>query len=469
MISNVFISFFNILNDVFMSFFNILNNLIFFKICKIPFIILVLFLLSIYFSIKLKFVAQRHFFKSIKLIFKKNDENKGLISIIQSILTTLSSCVAVGNIVGVSVAILTGGPGAIFWMLCIAFLGMNTAFAENLLATTYKKIDKKEKKVDCAPVVYIKQSLADLNYVKLGKILSVMYAILYIIGYTGTNLIQNKSAVDIILSNFSILSDYKLIISFFFTVIAFIFSIKGIVLVSKVAPKITMSASLIYLLTSFIIIIINIKSLPSVLYMIIREAFNFKSIFGGIFGVMAAGLRRASYSNDTGIGTVTTPHAASKNDNAVEEAFLGSLNPFFDTIIICFISALVILITGVYDINGINPSAIDLVQNAFSTLNYYCKYIILYFIVSIVLSFSILSFFNVNNILRIFINKKYLFIFYLLEILIISFNNFLDFNKTFLISDVTFFLIGVPNIICLLLNRNNISNILTKYQKENKK
>ena len=140
-----------------------LEDILFFEIEGFPLIILCLMIAGFYFSIKLNFPAQRSFKRSFKSITGKNGTEKGLLNNLQSLFTSLSSIVGMGNITGVVAAITIGGSGSLFWMILMAFLGMNTSFAETLLACKYKKVSKENETVDCAPVVYIKESLNEFQ------------------------------------------------------------------------------------------------------------------------------------------------------------------------------------------------------------------------------------------------------------------------------------------------------------------
>lgn len=437
----------------------LLDKILFFEIYGFPLVILCLMLTGIYLSFKLGFPAQKYFKKSFQNIFKSDSsESKGLLSNTQSLFTSLSAIVGMGNVAGIAVAILVGGPGSLFWMIAMAFFGMNTSFAETLLACKYKNINEESKSIECAPVVYIKKTLTEFNLAKLGTLLSGIYIFFYPIGLIGSVLFQIKETTNVI-TNFEIFSNYQLIVTIIISLGVLYIASKGITGIAKIFEKLVPIASGVYILCGLIIILINITKLPQALYLILTDAFSLHSISGGILGTIAIGVKRGVYSNEAGLGAATTPYAAAKGDNIMEKACIGSLNPFLDTIVMCTLTGLLILVSGVYNPNGTNPGGILLIKEAFSSIFKGFDIVLTVFIIAICFTLPVNSIFNANNIWGKYFNKKFLIILYVFEFFLLISTNYIDFSQVLSIADTLYLSIMVPNLICLFINRNNIKKI----------
>ena len=316
-----------------------------------------------YFSIISKLVPFKHLNHAIDILFGKYDSKNdpGQITHFQALSSALSSTVGMGNIAGVAIAIHTGGPGAIFWMWCTAIIGMTTKFFTCTLSILYRGKDD-QGEIQGGVMYYIEQGLGQ-KY----KPLALMFAISGMIGCTiffqANQLSQiireyfyNPSGV---LQSNIFLGDLITGISVALIVSAVIFG--GIKRIANVASKMVPIMVGIYLFAAIIILFKNIQDIPSIFILIISDAFGGDAVAGGAIGtVISIGVRRGLFSNEAGSGTETMAHGAAKTNEPIREGLVAMLGPLIDTIIVCSITAFVILLSGVYnqDLNGVSMTVV---------------------------------------------------------------------------------------------------------------
>ncbi len=291
---------------------------------------------------------------TIGKMFTKQKAADGSITPFQAVCTALAATVGTGNIAGVAGAIAIGGPGAVFWMWISALLGMGTKFAEVTLAVEYREKNKKGDWVG-GPMYYIKNGLK-----KNWHFLAYLYAALGILTVFGTgNATQVNTIVTAInsaVSSFTTLSDnsvktMNLIIGIVITCLIALILLGGLKRIGNVTEKLVPFMALIYIILALGVVAINYKNIPSVFKLIIVSAFNPKAAIGGAVGSMFTsvkkGVSRGIFSNEAGLGTASIAHASAHTDSAVQQGFFGIFEVFMDTIVICTLTALVILTSGV--------------------------------------------------------------------------------------------------------------------------
>ena len=313
---------------------------------------------GLYLSIRTRFVQVRKFPTSMKntigRVFDKSKAKDGSISPFQAVCTALAGTVGTGNIAGVAGAIALGGPGAIFWMWCSAFLGMCTKYVEVTLAMHYREKNEAGEYVG-GPMYYIRNGLG-----KNWQWLAIIYAVLGVLTVFGTgNATQVNTivtSVDSALINFNILSSgnlstFNLILGIVIAILVALVLLGGIKRIGKVTEKLIPFMALLYIVLALGVIVLNIKNVPSVFGMIFSGAFSPSAVTGGIVGSlfisMRRGVSRGIFSNEAGLGTGSIAHACADNDSAVEQGLFGVFEVFIDTIIICTLTGLVILCSGV--------------------------------------------------------------------------------------------------------------------------
>ena len=290
---------------------------------------------------------------TIGKIFDKTQARDGSMSPFQAVCTALSGTVGTGNIAGVAGAIALGGPGAIFWMWCSAFLGMCTKFSEVTLAIHFREKNKNGEYVG-GPMYYIKNGLS-----KKWHFLAIFYAVFGVLTVFGTgNATQVNtivSSVNTALMNFNILkgepnSNVNLIFGIFIAALVAMVLLGGIKRIGQVSEKLVPFMAVLYVILALGVIILNIQRVPGVFAQIVSGAFTPRAATGGIIGSMflsmKKGVSRGIFSNEAGLGTGSIAHACADTDNAVHQGMFGIFEVFMDTIVICTLTGLVILLAA---------------------------------------------------------------------------------------------------------------------------
>lgn len=290
---------------------------------------------------------------TIGKIFDKTQARDGSMSPFQAVCTALAGTVGTGNIAGVAGAIALGGPGAIFWMWCSAFLGMCTKFSEVTLAIHFREKNKNGEYVG-GPMYYIKNGLS-----KKWHFLAVFYAVFGVLTVFGTgNATQVNtivSSVNTTLMNFNILkgepsSNVNLIFGIFIAALVAMVLLGGIKRIGQVSEKLVPFMAVLYVILALGVIILNIQRVPGVFAQIVSGAFTPRAATGGIIGSMflsmKKGVSRGIFSNEAGLGTGSIAHACADTDNAVHQGMFGIFEVFMDTIVICTLTGLVILLAA---------------------------------------------------------------------------------------------------------------------------
>ncbi len=319
----------------------------------IPFIVVWLVLGALFFTIRMKFINIKGFKHAIELVQGKfTDPNKkedGEVSHFQALTTALSGTVGLGNIAGVAVAISLGGPGATFWMIIAGLIGMASKFTECTLGVKYR-IMGKDGDVSGGPMYYLSEGLSKKGFGKLGKVLAALFAILCVGGsFGGGNMFQANQAFAQLSGEFPALEGMGVWFGIVLALLVGIVIIGGIKSIAKVTDKIVPFMTGIYVLFALIIIGINFGNVGDVFVEIYEGAFNSPAIKGGVIGVLIVGFQRAAFSNEAGVGSASIAHSASKTNEPVSEGIVALLEPFVDTVLVCTMTALVLVFTGFAD------------------------------------------------------------------------------------------------------------------------
>ena len=300
---------------------------------------------GILFTLKLKFLQFRHFWQCIDVLLKSRHEDRRGISPFQALCTSLASRVGTGNIAGVAVALTLGGPGAIFWMWIVALVGMSTAYAESALAQLYK-VEDDDGQFRGGPAVYM---AAGLKMPWLGNIFAV--SLIFCFGLV-FNAVQSNSIADAMGSAFA-LPEY--VTGVVLVVAAGLVIFGGLRKIAHFAEWVVPFMAVGYVVIALFILFANYSEVPSMLWSIVAHAFGWQEAVGGVTGgVMAAlmnGIRRGLFSNEAGMGSAPNVAASATPDphHPASQGFVQALGVFIDTIVICTATALIILLSGVYD------------------------------------------------------------------------------------------------------------------------
>ncbi|MBZ8172746.1 sodium:alanine symporter family protein [Staphylococcus cohnii] len=330
-----------------------------------PLVLLLLFA-SVFLTVYLNFIQFRHFFYMLKQTFgsvNKKPKGEGTITPRQALTSALSSTVGAANIVGVPTAIMMGGPGAVFWMMVIAFLGMALKFSENVLGVHYREKNKKGEFVG-GPTYYMKKGFKNK---KLGTIFSLIFAFALMIEIIPSIMVQGHSAASTMKDTFNVpMAISGIILAFLAALVVF----GGVKRIASFAEKIVPIMVGLYCFFGFLIILMNIGHVPNVIWLVVEQAFNPTAAVGGTFGAALAttirwGFARGIYSNEAGLGTSSIAHAAAKTDHPVRQAFWGISEIVVDTLIICSTTGFVVLVSGVWKVDDAKAQSAALTARAF--------------------------------------------------------------------------------------------------------
>ncbi len=448
------------------------------KPVKAPLRLIVLWLLAggIFFTIYLKFIGLRGIKHAIDIIRGKYTKKglKGEVTPYQSVTTALSATVGMGNIAGVALAIGIGGPGATFWMIVAGLLGMSLKFAECTLGIKYRKFNN-DGSVSGGPMYYLKRGLEKRGSAmgKLGIILAFLFALTVMGGSVGGgNMLQANQAFNQLVYFFPDIQHYGAVYGIFLAVLVGAVIIGGIKSIGKVTEKIVPLMAAIYIGAALIIIGINFHNTGHALWLIFHNAFEPEAIKGGIIGVMIYGIQRGAFSNEAGMGSAAIAHSASQNDEPVSEGIVASIEPFVDTVVICTMTALVLIFTG-FSENTKGLEGVQLTSAAFASVISWFPYVLLVavtlFAFSTIISWSYYGLKGFDYLFggwgeKIFGSRKVTnIIFQLMFLLFVVIGASTDILTVMEFSDMMILVMAIPNILGLLIMAPEIKHDLNDY------
>jgi AGCS family alanine or glycine:cation symporter len=460
------------------SFLLILESILYYPIFgQIPFLVLWLALASLFFTLKLNFINFRLFKHGFQCAFGKfyDPDAEGKILPRQSALIGISSTVGLGNIAGVAIAITLGGPGAVLWMVFMGFLGMSTIFAETLMSQKYRIIDKKNDTVYGGPFIYLKQGLSDLKLPKLGKYLSYTFSIFAFTGFLVVAMFQSNQLtssfvnlnimpdnnISIFGNSFNIVS---IVVSITLTIISILVLIGGVKRIAKTAESIVPFMGILYITCCLIILFTNSDKILSAITIILSEAFNFSAASGGFVGALIAGVKRAAYSNEAGIGTAPIAHAAAKSLFPARQASVAMLNPFIDTVIICAMTGITVVTTGSYlnqDLSGVEITA-ESFRSVAPWFVYFLTLSVTLFSFSTIVSYSYYS----KTIWSYYIKKINIKLFFTLYCLCIFIGCLSPLETIIRLGDNFFMAMAIPNLIGMYFLSSKVKREAESYVKK---
>ncbi len=321
---------------------------------------------TIYFGL----INFRGFVQALRLVRGdySNPNDQGEVSHFQALATALSGTVGVGNIGAVPVLIILGGPGAVFWMIVAGLLGMSSKFCECTLGVKYRN-ENPDGSVSGGPMYTLKKGLAELGKPGLGKILAIFFSITVVLGCLGAgNMFQANQAyvqfVNITGGADSFLAGKGWLFGLVFAVVVAIVIIGGIKSIAKVTEKVVPLMAILYLIGALIVLAVNFDRIPAAIGAIFANAFTPGGVTGGFIGVLILGFQRAAFSNEAGIGSAAIAHSAVRTKEPVTEGLVSLLEPFIDTVVICTITALVILTTVYGDPSVAHLTGVGLTSEA---------------------------------------------------------------------------------------------------------
>ena len=335
---------------------NGLSSIVFYKIDLFgqgfPLIVLWLALAAVFFTVYMGFINIRGFGLAIRHVrgHYHNPEANGEISHFQAVATAVSGTVGIGNIGGVAVAIVIGGPGAAFWLIIAGFLSMSTKLVECTLGVKYRRYNA-DGSVSGGPMYYLEHYLSSRGAPRWGKLLGSFYALSLVIGCLGIgNMFQSNQAyvqfVTISGGEQSFFAERGWLFGLLIAAAVGLVIIGGIKSIARVAAHIVPFMAILYCVSALIIIAMSAAQIPAAIELIVGSAFSMQSATGGAVGAIIVGFQRALFSNEAGIGSASIAHSAVQTNEPASEGLVSLLEPFIDTVVICTLSSLVIVTTA---------------------------------------------------------------------------------------------------------------------------
>ena len=401
------------------------------------------------------------------------EDTDGEVTHFQALTAALSATVGLGNIAGVAIALSIGGAGATFWMILVGFLGMASKFVECTLGVKYREIDDNGR-VFGGPMYYLSKGLEEKGLKKLGKVLAIVFAMMCIGGsFGGGNMFQVNQAFQLFEyvtgEEHSFVYDKGWLFGLIMSILVGVVIIGGIKKIAKVTDKIVPAMVLLYVLAVLTILGINFQSIPDAFIAIYEGAFKPEGIAGGFIGVLIQGFKRAAFSNEAGIGSASIAHSAVKTKYAASEGLVALLEPFIDTVVICTMTALVLIITGQIEIGAqINDAqGVVLTSNALRSGISWFPYLLSFAVILFAFS-SMISWSYYGHQAWSFLfgrGKKTEYVYKIIFCLFVVIGAAATLDSVTLFSDAMIFAMLVPNMIGLFLLLSKVKEELLKYKK----
>ncbi|MFR9648884.1 MAG: sodium:alanine symporter family protein [Rikenellaceae bacterium] len=417
--------------------------------------IIILMGAHLYFTIRLKF-PQRHLFKAMKYYFT-NDKSEGDISPFASLATALASCIGTGNIIGVAIAVSLGGPGAVFWCWMTGVLGMATRYAETLLAVEYRV--KRSSGEMAGGAMYVLERGLNMKW------LAVTFALLTIVASLGIgNTVQANAMATMLHSEFGLSTAISGGVLAVVVALVILYGVKGI---AKVASFLVPFMALFYIIGSVTIIIMNSAVLGETISLIFSAAFSAESIGGGVVGggvimAMRYGIARGLFSNESGMGSTPIVAAAARSENPVKMALIASTGTFWDTVVICAITGIVLVSSVIIDPTIDYSSGALLTKQAFSRLPYGSLFLtitLVCFTFSTILGWS----YYAEKAIEYLGNEGAIKYFRVVWVVVAFIGAITSLDLIWNIADIMNALMTIPNIISLILLVGVVSKITKEY------
>ncbi|WP_299525346.1 sodium:alanine symporter family protein [uncultured Lutibacter sp.] len=497
------------INDWFEPITEVWEGIVFWEVpfIEIPLVVVLLVLGALFFTIYFKFINIRRIFLAIGVVRGKYDdaENHGLekseiyvvdgdnpdtikdeskegeVSHFQALATAVSGTVGLGNIAGVALAISIGGPGATFWMVVAGLLSMSTKFVECTLGVKYRDVGP-DGTVYGGPMYYLSKGLGEKGYKKLGKVLAIVFAILCVgASFGGGNAVQSNQAAEQLAAMMGMQGGSTgTIIGVVLAIVVGFVIIGGIKRIASVTEKVVPFMAVIYIAACLVVVFSNFSYIDDALALIVREAFSPSAGVGGFFGVLITGFRRAVFSNEAGAGSAAIAHSAVKTNYPASEGLVSLLEPFIDTVIICTLTALVIIFYnsgGIFEyggngagsviIDGVAVGGVNLTSMAFESVIPWFPYVLTLAVVLFAISTMISwSYYGLQSWKFLFGRSKIADITYkILFIAFIIIGAAASMQAVFNFSDAMILALVFPNMIGLLILFPVVRDELVKYLK----
>lgn len=446
---------------------------------KVPLILLWLAAASVFFTFYFGFINIRYFKHSVAVAFNRHPEPDadGQLSSFQALATSLSGTVGLGNIAGVAVAVTVGGPGAALWMAIMGMFSMSTKFIEVTLGVKYRHHPDPEdrKKISGGPMYYLRDALNNRGIPYLGTVLATLFAVACICGAIGGgNMFQaNQSFAQVLNVTGGAASWFYgrgWVFGLIMAAMVAVVIIGGIKSIAGAASKIVPFMAGIYLLAGFIIIAMNLPALPGALGIIVTSAFSLQAGVGGFIGALLAGIQRATFSNEAGLGSAAIVHATAQTNIPAKQGIAGMMGSFVDTVVICMMTALIIVISGVYETTD-GVAGVELTSAAMGSAVSWFPYVLALCVVLFAYSTLITwYYYGEKSLTFLFGEKRWVTLaFKLIFCVFVVIGAEVELVNVIRFSDAMFLSLGIPNIIGLYILAPEVKRDLKEYLQTLKK
>lgn len=434
----------------------------------ISFIVIWLVFAALFFTLRMGFINIRGFKHAIDLARGKYDDPDapGQVTHFQALATAVSGTVGLGNIAGVAVAVSLGGAGATFWMIVCGLLGMSMKFVECTLGVKYRDI-LPDGRVFGGPMNYLRYGFEKRNMKGFGKVLAAMFAVLAVgASFGGGNMFQANQAFEQMSGQFPVLAGHGFYFGIATAVLVGVVIIGGINSIAKVTGRVVPIMASLYIVAALAVIIMNIQNIGPAFSAIVDGAFSPSALKGGIIGVLVVGFQRAAFSNEAGVGSAAIAHSTAKTNHPPSEGFVALLEPFIDTVVVCTLTALVLIFTGMHEVEGL--AGAQLTSDAFGSQISWFPYVlalaVFLFAFSTMISWS---YYGMRAWTYLFgKSKKIEFIYKMLFLVFVIVGASVSLGAVLDFSDMMILAMSFPNIIGLYMMSGEVKIDLSAYLKK---
>lgn len=434
----------------------------------ISFIVIWLVFAALFFTLRMGFINIRGFKHAIDLARGKYDDPDapGQVTHFQALATAVSGTVGLGNIAGVAVAVSLGGAGATFWMIVCGLLGMSMKFVECTLGVKYRDI-LPDGRVFGGPMNYLRYGFEKRNMKSFGKVLAGMFAVLAVgASFGGGNMFQANQAFEQMSGQFPVLAGHGFYFGIATAVLVGIVIIGGINSIAKVTGRVVPVMASLYIVAALAVIIMNIQNIGPAFSAIVDGAFSPSALKGGVIGVLVVGFQRAAFSNEAGVGSAAIAHSTAKTNHPPSEGFVALLEPFIDTVVVCTLTALVLIFTGMHEVEGL--AGAQLTSDAFGSQISWFPYVlalaVFLFAFSTMISWS---YYGMRAWTYLFgKSKKIEFIYKMLFLVFVVVGASVSLGAVLDFSDMMILAMSFPNIIGLYMMSGEVKVDLAAYLKK---
>lgn len=438
---------------------------------KLPLVLAWLIAAALFCTVALRFINVRGFLHALRIVSGRysNKDGAGEVTHFQALTTALSATVGLGNIAGVAIAVSVGGPGATFWMVLAGFLGMSSKFAECTLAQIYRTT-RDDGRIMGGAMEYLSIGLREIGLPKLGKSLAVVFAVFCMFSSLGGgNSFQVSQSYSSVAATFTWFQAHSWLYGLMLAIAVGVVVLGGIKRIADVASKLVPLMCGLYVALCISVLLLMYDKVPDAFLSIWYGAFTPEAGYGGVIGVMVIGFQRAAFSNEAGLGSSAIAHSAAKTSHPAQEGYVALLEPFVDTVVICTMTALVIVITGAFN----NPDYAEiraasqgaaLTVSAFSEFYAWVAPVLAIVIVLFAFSTIVSWFYYGERCFSYLFGEKYSFIFKLSYVLVTFVSASVSAGSVLEFSDLVLLGMAFPNLLGVYLLFGKITAAVKDYR-----